>query len=129
LRPNRYGPKLSYADQTIDRWFGTGNSFCLSAGVNDGACAYGVPATEAFGNTAKGTERAPAFKNLDFGLGKKFNISERKYFDFRAEFFNFLNHPNFSPPAVNIAAPATFGFITGQIGNPRNIEFGLKFYF
>ena len=41
----------------------------------------------------------------------------------------FLNHPNFSPPAVNIAQPATFGFITNTIGNPRNIEFGLKFYF
>ena len=70
-----------------------------------------------------------AFKNLDFSLGKKFNVTERKYFDFRAEFFNFLNHPSFGPPSSSISAPATFGFITSTISNPRNVEFGLKFYF
>src|SRR5262249_39748913 len=127
-RANRY-KTLTYASQSIDSWFGTGNTFCLAAGLNDGSCAYGEPGLGTFGNAAKNTERAAAYKNLDFGIGKKFNVTERQYFDFRAEFFNFLNHPSFSPPARNISAPSTFGFITGTISSARNIEFALKYYF
>jgi len=127
-RPNRY-KSLTYTDQTIDRWFGTGNTFCLQAGLNDGSCPYGEPVLGTFGNAAKATEHAPDFRNLDFGIGKKFNVTERHYVDFRVELFNALNHPSFSPPARNISAPATFGFITGTISPSRNIEFALKYYF
>lgn len=126
-RPNRYGA-LTYSNQSIDNWFGTGNTFC-GPGINDGKCAYGQMAPGTFGNSAKGTEHAPDFKNLDLGIGKKFNLTERRYFDFRAEFFNALNHTSFSPPARNIAAPASFGTITSTVSSPRNIEFALKFYF
>jgi len=38
-----------------------------------------------------GTVRAPGYFNWDFGVGKKFYITERHHFDFRAEFFNFSN--------------------------------------
>ena len=127
-RPNRY-KSLTYTDQTIDRWFGTGNTFCLQAGLNDGACAYGEPVLGTFGNSAKATEHAPDFRNLDFGVGKKFSITENHYLDFRVELFNAFNHPSFAPPARNISAPATFGFITGTISPSRNIEFALKYYF
>ena len=47
----------------------------------------------------------------------------------RGEAFNAFNHVSFAPPGRSISAPATFGFITGQITSPRNIEFALKFYF
>jgi hypothetical protein len=127
-RPDRFLP-LTYTGQTIDQWFGTGNSFCLTPGVNDGTCAYGVPALGMFGNAGVGTERAPAFKNLDFALDKKFSLSEFHALDFRAEFFNILNHPNFGPPDRSISSPATFGVITSTIGSPRNIQFGLKYTF
>ncbi len=126
-RPNRYG-NLTYASQTIDNWFGTGNTFCAS-GVNDGKCAYGQMAAGTFGNSGKGTEIAPDFKNLDLAIGKRFSMSERKYFEFRAEFFNAFNHTSFSPPARNISALSSFGAITSTVSAPRNIQFGLKFYF
>jgi hypothetical protein len=97
--------------------------------VNDGTCVYGVPAPGTFGSSAKGTERAPDYRNLDLSIGKRFRISEENYFDFRAEFFNAFNHANFGPPNNNISTPGSFGQITRQIGSPRNIQLGLKYYF
>ena len=127
-RPNRYGA-LTYSGNTIDNWFGTGNTFCLQPGVNDGRCAYGIPAQGTFGNSAKGTEQAPHFRNFDTAVTKRFEITEAKYFEFRAELFNAFNHANFGPAASNISNQSTFGVITSTIGSPRNIEFALKFWF
>jgi hypothetical protein len=82
-----------------------------------------------FGTTSKGTEQAPDFKNLDFSVGKQFHTTEKQYFDFRADFFNVLNHPNLGQPARSVSTPTTFGQITSIIGGPRAIQFGLKYYF
>ena len=45
------------------------------------------------------------------------------------EMFNAFNHASFGPPQRNINDPANFGAITGQVQNPRNIQFGLKYIF
>ncbi len=127
VRPNRYRP-LSYRDQTIDNWFGTGNTIC-GAGVDDGKCAYGDPVLGQFGNSGIGTERAPSFFNLDASVGKRFNVAEKKYFEFRTEFFNAFNHVSFGPPGRTTTSLGTFGQITTQASPVRNIEFALKFYF
>jgi outer membrane receptor protein involved in Fe transport len=127
VRANYYR-RLTYQNQTIDNWFGTGNTFC-AAGVDDGKCAYGDAATGLFGNASIATEQAPSIFDLDSSIGKKFNITEKRYFDFRAEFFNLFNHASFGPPGRSLATPATFGQITTQTTGPRNIEFALKFYF
>ena len=77
-----------------------------------------------------GTVYAPGFFNWDTSIGKKFYISEHRYFDFRAEFFNVTNHPSFAPPDRSwTATSTTFGQITGVISPPRNLEFALKFHF
>ena len=127
-RANHY-KSVTFQDQTIDHWFGTGNTYCLTPGVNDGACAYGVPATGTFGIGGASSERAPVFKNLDLSIGKKFVTKEQQYLDFRAEFYNFLNHANFGPPGASISSPASFGVITSTIGSARVVQFGLKYYF
>jgi hypothetical protein len=62
-------------------------------------------------------------------IGKKFNVTERQYVDFRMEMFNALNHASWGPPSRDITSPATFGQITSQLQNSRNIQFGLKYYF
>jgi len=133
VRANRYGPlQTGVTPVTVDNFFGLPADrttlFC-AAGVNNGSCAYGQPSDGSFGNSGIGTERGPSFFNLDFSIGKKFNVTERQYLDFRAEFFNALNHASWVPPSLNINSPATFGAITGQVQNPRNIQFGLKYYF
>jgi Carboxypeptidase regulatory-like domain len=128
-RPNRYMSGFTYAGQSIDHWFGTADTICLTPGVNDGKCAYGAPDATAFGNSAKATEHAPDFVSLDFNISKQFHITESKYVMFRSQFFNLPNHASFSPPARNISAPTTFGAITGVAVAARTIEMALKFYF
>ncbi len=128
VRAMYYRPMELKSEQSVDYFFGTGQIFCAD-GVNDGSCAYGQGANGSFGSAGVGTERAPSFFNMDLSVGKKFKVTERHYFDFRAEFFNALNHVSWGPPGRGINVPATFGQITGQIGNPRNIQFGLKYYF
>ncbi|HOQ47198.1 MAG TPA: TonB-dependent receptor [Bryobacteraceae bacterium] len=129
VRANRYR-KMEITSQTVDAFFGpvTAANFC-GPGIDDGQCAYGVPAPGMFGTAGIGTERAPSFFNLDMSIGKRFSVTERQYFDFRAEFFNALNHVSFGPPGRDISTPSSFGQITGQVQAPRNIQFGLKYHF
>lgn len=129
-RANYYRDMADPSTRTVDRWFGdvTASSFC-AAGVDNGTCAYGIPALGNFGSAGVGTERAPGFFNLDTSIGKRFNITERQRIEFRAEMFNILNYVSWGAPGRDITAPASFGQITGQIGAPRNIQFGLKYYF
>jgi hypothetical protein len=118
--------------RTIFNWFGvpstTAGYFC-AIGVDDGKCSYGQPADGAFGSAGIGTERAPGYFSMDASIGKKFNITEKSYLDFRAEFFNALNHVSWSPPGRTITDPANFGVITSQVQDPRAIQFGLKYIF
>ncbi len=76
-----------------------------------------------------GTLRAPSFFNLDASIGKKFYVTERQYLDFRMEMFNAFNHASWGAPGRDITNPGAFGQITSQVQNPRNIQFGLKYYF
>ncbi len=129
VRANAYQP-YKITTQTVDQFFGpaTASTFC-AAGVNDGTCAYGIPAVGSLGNAGVGTLRAPSFFNLDASIGKKFNVREHQYVDFRVEFFNAFNHASWGAPSRDITSPTSFGQITTQIQNPRNIQFGLKYYF
>jgi len=133
VRANYYREfQIDESARSVDNWFGLPSNrvgiFC-AGGVDDGRCAYGQPADGSFGNASIGTERGPGFFNFDMSIGKKFFVTERYYFDFRAEFFNLPNSVAWAPPGLNINTPATFGAIGGQVNNPRNVQLGLKFYF
>jgi hypothetical protein len=85
----------------------------------------------------------PTFKRLDFSTFKEFPLSERFRLQFRAEFFNILNHPNFNAPGFGgngvVAVPGSLNFTNanfGKIGStrdapgdPRQIQFALKLYY
>jgi hypothetical protein len=103
------------SNQTIDNW------------INPAAFRSAAPGK--FGNSPVGVIRAPGFADWDFGVGKKFNVTEGNYFDFRAEFFNFTNHPSFAPPARTFSDTNTFGRITGVVSPPRTVQFALKYHF
>ncbi len=113
-RPNLIGSGVS-GNQTIDNWLDPASFVQAASGT--------------FGNSGVGIIEAPGYINWDFGVGKKFAISESKYIDFRTEFFNFTNTPSFGPPARNFSDLNTFGKITSTVSPPRNIEFALKFVF
>ncbi len=86
--------------------------------------------------------RAPGFWNSDMTLSKEFHFSESRYFQFRWEMFNALNHQNLGIPNTNWCLPPNpdgstdavhvfgcqFGKITNVQTDPRSMEFGLKFY-
>lgn len=128
-RPNHVR-ELVVENRSIQRWFGTGASAVECAqGTDNGTCAYQRPALGTFGNSSIATERAPAFANVDASIGKSFRIHERHTLNFRAEAFNIANMTMFNPPARDISAPSTFGLVSTQANNPRNIQFGLKYIF
>jgi hypothetical protein len=128
--------QINESARNIDNWFGLPTTatgainpgFC-AAGVDDGRCAYQQPADGSFGNASPGTERGPGFFNTDLSIGKRFSLTERYYFDFRAEMFNAFNTVSWAPPGLNLGNPNTFGTVGSQVQNPRNIQFGLKFFF
>jgi hypothetical protein len=51
-----------------------------------------------FGNMSRNMFQDDGFKNLDFSVAKNFHFGETMRLQFRAEFFNILNHPNFANP-------------------------------
>jgi len=85
----------------------------------------------------------PGFHRLDFSLFKDFRTSEGTHLEFRSEFFNLTNHPNFSAPGFSgngvVAAPGSLDYTSGNFGkiastrdgqnDQREIQFALKFYF
>jgi Carboxypeptidase regulatory-like domain len=83
-----------------------------------------------FGNSAVGIISGPGQFNFDMALLKTTKIWEHGTLQFRAEFFNIFNHPQFDPPfGVDASTPSTFGVITSTSTTPRVIQFGLKYIF
>jgi hypothetical protein len=75
----------------------------------------------------------PSYNDVDLSIFKKFRTSERTNLEFRAEFFNLFNHPNFASSVgnsnfLNNSASNPFGVINNTIGNGRETEFALKLY-
>jgi hypothetical protein len=81
-----------------------------------------------FGNSGVGAIMGPGQFNWDISLIKNTKITETKSVEFRAEFYNVWNHPQFNPP-VNNAADSTFGEVQNSSVPPRIMQFALKFYF
>jgi TonB dependent receptor/Carboxypeptidase regulatory-like domain len=74
-----------------------------------------------FGDSATGIVDGPAQANLDIALSKAVRLNrpvENGTIQFRAEFFNALNHPQFANPDTNFTSP-TFGVISSTAVNPR----------
>jgi hypothetical protein len=94
--------------------------------------AFANPAIGNLGG-APGQVSGPPFRRLDFSLFRRFNLGERRYFEFRAESFNLTNTPNFAQPgSLNFTSPNTFSSISATRGNPndpRQLQASLKLFF
>lgn len=113
-RPNCVGDPAP-ADQNITNWLD----------IN----AFQRAARGTFGNCPVGVARAPRYNNVDAVLAKQFKAGGPRYFEFRAEAFNLLNHPSFGPPGRDINSPNTFGLITSTVSSSRKMELVFKFFF
>jgi hypothetical protein len=93
--------------------------------------AIGSDGSLGYGNTGQSIINGPGQFNTDFSIGKVTAVGglrETAQLAFRAEFYNSLNHPQFSNPGTNFGT-ANFGVITQTSVAPRLIQFGLKYLF
>ena len=134
LNPNFSGPLVL---GTPNQWFNP--------------AAFMLPAAGTYGNAGRDILRGPGLGNLDMSLFKTTTLSEAMKLQFRAEFFNILNRPNFGMPSVFMftssgaptglgipaGAPAVAGAATTPVSpsaglinitstDQREIQFGLK---
>jgi hypothetical protein len=82
---------------------------CITNGASSGVATDCAPGTRHFGNLGRNALQGPPFKQWDLAIYKNTKLNERLGVQFRAEFFNLLNHPNFSNPLLPsfIADPAS----------------------
>jgi hypothetical protein len=99
--------------------------------------AFALPAAGTFGNAPRNLIYNPGEQQWDIALFKNFNLGGTKRAQFRAEFFNFPNHPNWGSVQtgtltgdVLIADPsnAAFGRVTSKTGQ-RDIQLSVRFLF
>jgi hypothetical protein len=111
-RPNVTGnPVLS--NPTPQEWFNT--------------AAFATPPYGSFGNAGRNILSGPGLRDVNFSIVKNTAVSERLNVQFRAEFFNALNHTNFNLPDNFLGSP-TFGQVVSA-QDPRRIQFALKLLF
>jgi hypothetical protein len=120
------GPDLYYDPTQVVSSTCTGARVC-QAGDPDYRVGY-------YGNLGRNTLTGPGLATFDFSLLKNLNFSETKRLQFRAEFFNLLNHanfalPNFEPFLSNGRRDPEAGKITSTNTTARQIQFALKFIF
>jgi hypothetical protein len=120
----------------------------------DGSAASCLPGTQHFGSLGRNALLGPDYENFDFSIFKTTDLTERIKLQFRAEFFNIFNHPNFasplwpgfiadaSPNGIDSRTGRSTGFLPITVtpdvglgnpflggGGPRNIQFALKLLF
>jgi hypothetical protein len=99
------------SDQTV--WFNT--------------AAFARGPAGSFGTIPSGAYLGPSESVMDLGIFKRFRVRNEMNIQFRAEFFNLFNTVNFSNPNTTVGS-GSFGRITSA-GDPRIMQFGLKFLF
>jgi len=101
--------------------------------------AFAVPAAGTFGDAPRDLARGPGAWQMDLGLGKHISLTERAKLEFRSEFFNIFNHPQYGLPQASFGVPG-FGSIVQTVntttpvspvgsGTPREIQFALRLAF
>lgn len=133
-RPNVNGSgNFNSGKRSPSEWFNTGAYY---------EPVFVTSTDAAPGNAGRNSLAGPGFADVDFILQKMTRLGERADLQFRAEFFNIINHPNFKLPNRVFIPDPTCDPSTTQCGNvnpdfgkiteaqlPRVIQFGLKLSF
>ncbi|HYO83412.1 MAG TPA: hypothetical protein VES20_18560, partial [Bryobacteraceae bacterium] len=95
------------------------------------------PAPGTFSSQTRNQFYGPGFQNWNLALFKSFGVTEGSHLQFRAEAFNFPNHPNWGGAngqgttgggVDNNPRSATFGKVTLK-GGERNVQLSLRYTF
>jgi Carboxypeptidase regulatory-like domain len=118
-RPNRQSSG-ELSNPVLTHWFDT--SF------NTAGAAWATPLQYTYGNGGRNILRGPHRSNFDGSIFKQARVTERMGIQFRAEFFNAFNHPQFDLPNATIGSAAA-GLISSTVGSPRDIQLSLRLSF
>ena len=103
----------------------------VGAWLNAGAFARITPdpnsPVQQFGTAGRNIALGPRYTNWDFSASKNIRVAESKELQFRAEFFNILNHTNFHLPNSDISSPTFNQILAAE--PPRLVQFALKFLY
>jgi hypothetical protein len=93
------------------------------------ATCFVAPPIGELGNASRVPVVGPDFVNTDFSIIKQFALPRKEMgLNFRAEFFNLFNHPQYGMPINDISA-AGFGSVSSTVNNPRLVQLALKLSF
>ncbi len=93
------------------------------------ASCFVAPPVGQLGSSSRVPVTGPGFVNSDFSVIKQFALPRKEMgLNFRAEFFNLFNHPQFGSP-INDVTAAGFGSVNSTVNNPRLIQLALKLSF
>jgi len=109
---------LPKEQRTLNRWFDT-DAFVQAIDPETGKTVDVITNRRPGRNILEG----PGYSMIDFSFFKTTTITESASIRFTADFFNLLNHPNYSNPN------ATNGRITSTASDPRLIQFGARLEF
>lgn len=114
------GPQdVPVSNPTLSHYFNTA-AFVPPLKINDGTD---------FGNAPRNFMTGPGFWNTDLAVVKVFPVRESLRVEFRSEFFNLFNHPNFGNPGGAVQASSSFGVVSTTVSSPRIVQFALRVRF
>jgi hypothetical protein len=90
--------------------------------------AFAQPAAGQFGNSPRNSIKGPGFRKVDLALSRLVSLAATRTIELRLEVFNLFNTFNWGTPHNNFAS-GTFGRITTMTGDPRIMQFGIKYGF
>jgi hypothetical protein len=90
--------------------------------------AFAQPAAGSFGNFERNSVTGPGFWAVDLAVSRLISFGGAQTLELRLESFNLLNNFNWGNPVVNFGS-GTFGRIRSQVGDPRIMQFGIKYGF
>jgi hypothetical protein len=102
-------------NQTLDSWMDP--------------AAFAPTVARTFGNCANNTVRGPGSKFMSLSVFRSIALGGTRRAEIRVETFNLFNWVHYGFPAANISNLGTFGRITSSIGEQREIQLAVKFYF
>lgn len=130
-RPNQYR-RLKIVNKSKENWFGTDPSAtpCTTPGVDNGVCAFGTPANNAFGTARNGNVRGPGYLNVDMSLFKDFHTYKEQTIGFRFDAFNAFNIVSYGNPDTGIT-DSSFGNVSNQgvRSTERHLQFSANYRF
>jgi hypothetical protein len=110
--------------------------------------AFSIPSQPRQGDLGRNAITGFGLTQVDLSVARKFNLREKVSLQFRSDFFNVLNHPNFANPNSSLdTGPSSFGLATNmlntglngfsgqglsslyQIGGPRSVQLSMKIRF